>query len=82
MKKRTYDTFKDLVYNNPRAENQDVNMWDDKQERQLKKRTLYDDMNVLRRIEALDRLINAYKAKRLLLKNQMPRKVVQVPSGM
>jgi len=76
MKKRTYDKFKDLVYNNPRADNQDRNMWDDKQERQLKKRTLYDNVDVLRRIEVLDRLINAYKAKKLLLKNQIPSKAV------
>lgn len=76
MKKRTYDKFKDLVYNNPRADNQDRNMWDDKQERQSKKRTLYDNVDVLRRIEVLDRLINAYKAKKLLLKNQIPSKAV------
>jgi len=49
---RTYKQIKDLIYNNPRADKQNVDT-DSKEEEKLKSKMLYDDL--------LKRMNNAYK---------------------
>jgi len=49
---KTYKQIKDLIYNNPRADKQNVDT-DSKEEEKLKSKMLYDDL--------LKRMNNAYK---------------------
>jgi hypothetical protein len=49
---KTYKQIKDLIYNNPRADKQNVDT-DNKEEEKLKSKMLYDDL--------LKRMNNAYK---------------------
>jgi len=51
-KMKTYKQIKDLIYNNPRADKQNVDT-DSKEEEKLKSKMLYDDL--------LKRMNNAYK---------------------
>jgi len=49
---KTYKQIKDLIYNNPRADKQNIDT-DSKEEEKLKSKMLYDDL--------LKRMNNAYK---------------------
>lgn len=48
---KTYKQIRDYIYNNPRADKQDVDM-DDKEIKKIKNRMLYDDL--------VSRMKNAY----------------------
>lgn len=43
LKMKTYKQIRDLIYNNPRADRQNVDT-DDKEEKKIKDRMLYDDL--------------------------------------
>lgn len=63
---KTYKQIKDIIYNNPRADRQSGDGWDDKKEKKIMDKMLYDDV--------IERMKNAYQ------KNKRQKKIDKLQS--
>ena len=52
---KTYGQFRDIIYNNPRADKQ-IKGWDDKEEEKVKDKMLYDNL--------IKRMSSAYQKRK------------------